>query len=74
MYVAIELYISMSIVSVLAWRVVDGRVEPRSGQTKENAIGSCAFTAKHEATMRKSKDRWLEIMCPSETTCLPTDC
>jgi hypothetical protein len=33
-------------------------VEPRSGQTKDYAIGICCFSAKHAALRRKSKD-WL---------------
>ena len=63
-------------VSVLAQSVVDRGFEPRSGQTKDYAIGVCCFSAKHATLRRKSKD-WLlgiRIMCPSGTTCLPTDC
>ena len=36
----------------------DRGFEHRSGQTKNNAIGICCFSAKHAALRRKSKD-WL---------------
>ena len=45
-------------VSVLASSAVDRGFEPRSGQTKDYAIGICCFSAKHAALRRKSKD-WL---------------
>jgi hypothetical protein len=45
-------------VSMLASSVVDRGFEPRSGQTKDYAIGICCFSAKHAALRRKSKD-WL---------------
>jgi hypothetical protein len=45
-------------VSVLASSAVDCEFEPRSGQTKENKIGICCFSATHAALRRKSKD-WL---------------
>jgi predicted LPLAT superfamily acyltransferase len=45
-------------VSVLASSAVDRGFEPRSGQTKDYAIGVCYFSAKHVALRRKSKD-WL---------------
>ena len=45
-------------VSVLASSAVDRGFEPRSGQTKDNKIGMCCFSAKHAALRRKSKD-WL---------------
>ena len=45
-------------VSVLASCVVDRGFEPRSGQTKDYAIGICCFSAKHTTLRRKSKD-WL---------------
>ena len=45
-------------VSVLAWSVVDPGFEPRSGQTEDNEIGICCFSAKHAALRRKSKN-WL---------------
>jgi hypothetical protein len=32
--------------------------DPRLGQTKDNKIGICCFSTKHEALRRKSKD-WL---------------
>jgi hypothetical protein len=43
-------------VSVLASSAVDREFEPRSGQTKENKIGICCFSATHAALRRKSKD------------------
>ena len=43
---------------MLASRPVDRGFEPRSGQTKDYAIGICCFSAKHAALRRKSKD-WL---------------
>jgi hypothetical protein len=45
-------------VSVLVSSAVDRGFEPRSGQTKDDKIGICCFSAKHAAFMRKSKD-WL---------------
>ena len=44
--------------SVLVSSVVDRGFEPRSGQTKDYAIGVCCFSAKHAPLRRKSKD-WL---------------
>ena len=46
------------IVSVLASSAVDRGLEPRSVQTKDYGIGICCFSAKHAASMRKSK-HWL---------------
>jgi hypothetical protein len=43
-------------VSVLASSAVDREFEPRSGQTKENKIGICYFSATHAALKRKRKD------------------
>ena len=43
-------------VSVLALSAVGRGFEPRSGQTKDYAIGICCFSAKHAALRRKSKD------------------
>jgi hypothetical protein len=43
---------------LLASSVVDRGFEPRSGQTKDDKIGICCFSAKHVALRRKSKD-WL---------------
>ena len=43
-------------VSVLGSSVVDRGFEPRSGQTKDDKIGICCFSAKHAALRRKSKD------------------
>ena len=45
-------------VSMLALSAVDHGFEPRSGQTKNNKIGICCFSAKHTALRGKSKD-WL---------------
>ena len=45
-------------VSVFASSAVDCGFEPRSGQTKDDKIGICCFSAKHAALRRKSKD-WL---------------
>ena len=45
-------------VSVFSLSVVDRGFEPRSGQTKNYAIGICCFSAKYAALRRKSKD-WL---------------
>jgi hypothetical protein len=44
-------------VSVLASSAVDRIFKPRSGQTKDNKIGICCFSAKHAALRKKSKDR-----------------
>jgi hypothetical protein len=44
------------VVSVLALSAVDHGVEPRLGQTKDQKIGICCFSAKHAALRRKSKD------------------
>jgi hypothetical protein len=51
-----KLYIQVESLSVLASSVVDYGFEPRSGQTKDNKIGNCCFSAKHAALRRKS---WL---------------
>ena len=45
-------------VSMLDSSAVDHGFEPRSGQTKDNKIGICCFSAKHAALSGKSKD-WL---------------
>jgi hypothetical protein len=45
-------------VNVLASSAVDHGFKPKSGQTKDYAIGICSFSAKHAALRRKSKD-WL---------------
>ena len=45
-------------VSVLASSVVHRGFEPRSGQTKDNKIGMCCFSAKYTALRKKGKD-WL---------------
>ena len=49
--------ISGVMVSVLASSAVDRGFEPRSGQTKDYAIGICCFSAKHAALRRRIKDR-----------------
>ncbi len=63
-------------VSVLASSAVDRGFEPRSGPTKEYAIGICCFSAKHAALGERAKIGWLgiRIMCPSGSTCLSADC
>jgi hypothetical protein len=63
-------------VSVLAASAEDRGIEPRLGQTKENKIGICYFSAKHAALRERAKTGWLgiRIMCPSGATRLPTDC
>jgi hypothetical protein len=43
-------------VSMLDSSAVDHGFEPRSGQTKDNKIGICCFSAKHAALSGKSKD------------------
>ena len=66
-------------VSVLAPSVVDRRLEPQSGQTKDCNIDIYGFSAKHAALRRKSKD-WtvsclgIRLMCPIGTRCLSADC
>ena len=45
-------------VSMLTSSVIDRGFEPWSGQTKDNKIGICCFSAKHAALRSKSKD-WL---------------
>jgi hypothetical protein len=43
-------------INVFTSSAVDRGFEPRSGQTKDNEIGICCFSAKHAALRRKSKD------------------
>ena len=57
-------------VSMLASSVADGAFEPKLGQAKEHTIGSCCFSARHTALMRRS-NYWLAW---SEATYLPADC
>ena len=45
-------------VNVITSSAVDRGFEPRSGQTKDNKISICCFSAKHAALRKKSKD-WL---------------
>ena len=47
--------ISGVIVSMLVSIVVDHGFKPQSGQTKNNEIGICFFSAKHAILMSKSK-------------------
>ena len=42
-------------VSVLASKVVDRGFEPQSGQTKDDKIGICGFSANHAALRRESR-------------------
>ena len=51
-------HISGVMISMLTTSVVCRGFESRSGQTKDNTIGICYFSAKHAALRRKSKD-WL---------------
>jgi hypothetical protein len=44
--------------SVRTLSAVDRAFEPWSGQTKDNKIGICCFSAKHAALRSNSKD-WL---------------
>ena len=48
-------------VSMLALSAVDRGFEPRSGQTKDNKIGICCFSAKHTTltTLRRKSKDWL---------------
>ena len=50
--------ISGIMVSMLASSAVDRGFKPRLGQTKDDKIGICCFSANHAALRRKSKD-WL---------------
>ena len=67
--------ISGVIVSVLACSPVDRGFEPRSGQTKDFAIGICSFplSTQHLGERAKSGRLGFRIMCPSGMTCLPAD-
>ena len=56
-------------VGVLASSSLDRGFESRSGQTKDNKIGTCCFSAKLAALWRKNKD-WLV----SEATCVSANC
>jgi hypothetical protein len=60
-------------VSVLASSAIDRGFEPRSGKTKDYKIGSCCFSAKHAALMRKSKDG-IKTMRSSGATWLSVEC
>ena len=50
------LLICSVMVSVPASNVVDCGFKPQSGQTKDNKIGICCFSANYAALKRKSKD------------------
>ena len=52
--------ISGVMVSVLASHVVDDGFKPPSGQTKDNKIDICCFSAKYAALRSKNKD-WLAL-------------
>ena len=51
-------HVGSVIVNVPTSSTVDRGFEPWSGQTKDYKIGTCCFSAKHAALMRKNKD-WL---------------
>ena len=42
-------------IGVLASSAIDRGFEPRLGQTKDNEIGICCFSAKHAALRRKQR-------------------
>ena len=44
-------------ISMFASNVVDRVFETRSGQTKDNTVGMCCFSAKHEVLRIKNKHR-----------------
>ena len=46
-------------VSVLASSAVDRGFKSRSGETKDNIIGICCFSAKHVALRREREKKWL---------------
>ena len=46
-------------VSMLTLNAIDRGFKPQSGQTKDNKIGICCFSAKHAALRRKSNKDWL---------------
>ena len=46
--------------SMFASNVVDRVFETRSGQTKDNTVGICCFSAKHEVLRIKNK-HWLAL-------------
>jgi len=51
-------HISGVMVKVLASRVVDGGLEPLTGNSKEYKIGICCYSAMYVVLRMKSKD-WL---------------
>ena len=44
-------------IGMFASNVVDRVFETRSGQTKDNAVGMCCFSAKHAILRKKNKHR-----------------
>jgi len=62
--------------SMLATSVVDHRLKPWLGQTKDYKISICCFSAKHAALSVRAKTGWLwiRIMCPRGAANLPADC
>ena len=66
----------MVMVSVLTSSAVDHGFKPRSGQTKDNKIGICCFSANHAALRRKSKNwlAWNQDNMSNGATCLSADC
>ena len=57
MYLNVYLY-HIHLAPVRFLQVIDRGFERWSGQTKDNKIGICCFSAKHTTLKRKSKD-WL---------------
>ena len=55
-------------VSMLASSAVDRGFESRAGQTKDDKIDICCFSAKHTVLRRKSKD-WLAQNQDSVSIC-----
>ena len=50
--------IGVEMVRVFALSAVDRGFEPGPRKTKDNKIGICCFSAKHESFRSKSKDRF----------------
>jgi len=48
--------------------------EPWSGQTKNDQIGICCFSAENTASRNKSKYGLAQNQNNSGVTCLPSDC
>jgi hypothetical protein len=47
-------------VSVFVSSVVDREFEPRSCQTKDYEFGSCCFSAKTDASLRRKSKDWMD--------------